>query len=337
MVQIPKGIVLSCSGTKISSSEFDFFSKIDPFGFILFTRNFKSKKQISELIKNLKNISLNKNLQIFVDHEGGRVQRFNNEEFFSIPSQKYFGDIYKKNCDKAKNLAFLYSRLMGFELKEIGIDINCSPVLDIFFDFGDNIIGDRSFSEDPEIVSNLAKIYCEGMRESGIFPVLKHFPGHGRSDKDSHKTLPEIKVNLNELKKIDLKPYVRLKNENFLMLAHILYSNLDKKVAPYSKIIIKNILKDIILYKGFTLSDDLDMKALNGDIKLKAKNCYNGGCDILLYCSGVLSDMKKIYSVSKLVCKNKFEFFLKSKLHIKKSKLSKKYLKQQIDRINIID
>ncbi len=337
MNEIPKGVVLSCNGQKISPNEFNFFSKIKPFGFILFKRNFKSKKQIKNLISDLKSISLNKNLQIFVDHEGGRVQRFNNEEFSTIPPQKIFGDIFKINPKKAKNLAFLYSKLMGVELKEIGVDVNCSPVLDVFFDFGDDIIGDRSFSENPEIVTELAKLYCDGMKDSGIFPVLKHFPGHGRAKCDSHKMLPVISASLKDLEEKDLMPYKTLKDENFLMLAHILYSRLDKKVAPYSKVIIEKILNKMINYQGFILSDDLDMKALEGNIHSKAKNCYKGGCDILLYCSGVLSDMKKIYNISKSLCKKKFEFFLRSKSDKKSNASIKKNLTEQIERINQID
>ena len=317
---IPKGIILSCISTCLNRDEISFFSKINPFGFILFSRNFESKKQLKKLVKSLKEVSENKNPLIFVDHEGGRVQRFSNSEFTKIPSQKFFGDLYKKNKNLSEELAYLYSKLMAIELRDAGVDVNCSPVLDIYFGKADKIIGDRSFSDEPISVSKLGNCFCKGMKKIGILPVIKHFPGHGRSNQDSHKTLPLIDASFEKLDEIDLVPFRFLKNEVFIMVAHILYIKLDKMVATYSEKIIKNILRKKLSFKGLVLSDDIDMKALKGKLTTRVINSYNGGCDIVLYCSGILDDMKKIYEVSKNIEKKKYFYF---ENYIKKLKLKK--------------
>ena len=330
MISIPKGIILSCEKDFLNEDEIDFFSNINPFGFILFSRNFKSKSQIKKLIKDLKSLSKNPSPLIFVDQEGGRVQRFKNHEFTKIPSQSFFGNLYKSDPKKAKELSYSIACLLGTELKDIGVDVNCSPVLDIFFDFGNSIIGDRAFSSDSMIVSHLGQEYCKGYRDSGIIPLIKHFPGHGRSELDSHKDLPIVNVSLSELKKKDLKPFKFLRNEIFLMLAHIIYKNIDSKVTPYSKIIKKELIEDYLNFKGLTISDDLDMKALKGELVEKTIKCYDGGCDIVLYCGGILNDMKKVYQKSRTIKEFKYEYFLKYKKNLKVKQTNMSALKKQL-------
>ena len=317
--EIPKGIILSCKGFYLTKEESIFFSKINPFGFILFTRNYKSKKQLIKLIRSLKNTSINKNPLIFVDQEGGRVQRFKNDEFFKYPPQKFFGDIYFFDKKKAARLSYLNARLIAHELREVGVDVNCSPVLDVFFTKGDKIIGDRSFGSDPKSIAILAKKYCEGFKDGGIFPVIKHFPGHGRAEQDSHIELPIVSEDLEDIEKTDLVPYMSLKNENFLMVAHILYKNIDINIAPYSNKILQSILEESINFEGLIISDDLSMLALSGTIIERTKNCFKGGCDIVLYCAGNLDEMIKIYDYCDQISKKKFEYFEKcsKKINVK--------------------
>ena len=300
-----KGVIFSCKGIRLSKAEKNFFSKINPFGFILFRRNFKNSLQISRLIKEIKEITLNKKLLIFVDQEGGRVQRFDNEEFYKIPPQYFVGDVYNKNKTFAKKLAYYNAYKMGLQIKNIGVDVNFSPVLDLKFSYGNDIIGDRSFGENPEKVSILGKEYCKGFRDSGIIPVLKHFPGHGRSKLDSHFDLPKLKVSKKDLLQKDLKAFISLKQEIFVMLAHIVYEKLDHNVATYSKKIINEILIKKMKFKGLIITDDLSMKALKGNMIDKTVKSYNAGCDIVLYCDAKLNDMKKIYEYSREIKKEK--------------------------------
>ena len=155
---------------------------------------FKIKNQITKLIKNLKKITLNKKLLIFLDQEGGKVQRLNNEEFIKFPPQKFFGDIYLKNKKKAIDLAYKSSFLMGYQQKMVGIDVDFSPVCDLFVKGASEVIGDRSFSSNPSVVYELSKyVFCKGLKDSGVLSVPKHFPGHGRSRNDTHLKVLKLK------------------------------------------------------------------------------------------------------------------------------------------------
>ena len=231
----PDGIILSVSSFKLTIEERSFFMDTNPLGFVLFKRNFKNLIQLKKLISELKKISLSKNPLIFVDQEGGRVQRFNNKEFTKFPSQSIFGEIYKNNKSKAKKLSYLTSYLIGWELKKAGVDVNFSPVCDLIFANAHKVIGDRSFGKKSEVVNQLVKQYCRGFRDSGILPVLKHYPGHGRSVKDTHENISLIDTNLEVLKATDLVAFSQLNEESLVMLAHIFYNKIDNKVATYSK------------------------------------------------------------------------------------------------------
>jgi beta-N-acetylhexosaminidase len=274
------------------------------------------------LISDLKEITLNKNLLIFVDQEGGKVQRFDGEGFTKFPSQSFFGDIYKNDKKKSLELAYKSSFLMGTELKNIGIDVTFSPVCDLFFPDSDDVIGSRSFSENPKAVLDLSRAFCKGFNDSNIYPVLKHFPGHGRSKFDTHFKKSIIENSLEEITKSDLIPFKLLKNEKMVMLAHIIYKNIDNKVATFSKVITNELLRNLLSFKGLILSDDLSMKALSGDIISKVKKTYDAGCDVILYCHGILDEMQKMYPFSRKIDINNFKYFI--------SKKPQKYLNNDI-------
>lgn len=317
-----KGVIFSCKGTKLSSDEKSFFSKIYVFGFILFKRNFTTTYQIKTLINEIRDISKNKNLFFFVDQEGGRVQRFNNKEFLKIPPQNFFGKQYTKNKSLARKLAFYNAFNIGAQLKDVGIDANFSPVLDIKYSYGNKIIGDRSFGDDPKMVSVLGKEYCKGFRASGIFPVLKHFPGHGRAKEDSHLTLPYVNANIKDLKATDLIPFNDLHKEIFIMLAHIVYKNIDQNVATYSSKIIQDLLRKRIGFEGLIITDDLSMQALTGNVKEKTLNSYNAGCDIVLYCDAKLDEMNEIYKFSRKISDEKLDYLYNQKKSMQKVDIS---------------
>jgi len=319
------GIILSCFGYELTSNEKKFFKNINPFGFVLFKRNFKNKEQIKQLIKNLKKATLNTDLLIFIDQEGGRVQRLDNHEFTKFPPQMTFGNIYKKDKKKALDLAYKSAFLMGKQLKEICIDVNFSPVCDLFFDNAHKVIGDRSFGSDPELVLNLSDSFCKALKDSGIIPVPKHFPGHGRSKFDTHLRSSIINENYNDLIKTDLVPFKILDKSLMVMLAHIKYPLIDSKVATYSNEIIRNILRKKFKFKGLVISDDISMKAIKEDLQTKVTNCYEGGCDIVMYCKGDLNDMKLIYPFVQVLENKVMNFFFneKKKIILKRKKNNK--------------
>jgi len=329
-MNIPDGIVFSVNGKKLKKSEINFFQETNPFGFILFKRNFSNKRQITNLIKDLKCSTKNPNVLIFIDQEGGRVQRLNNEEFLKYSPQKSFGDLYQIDKSKALRLSYYSSYLMGCELSEIGVNVNFSPVCDIFFDFAHNVIGDRSFSSDPNVVLDLSIEFCKGLTDSGLIPVPKHFPGHGRSTTDTHKNVSIVDIAPNNLINSDLVPFRILKDLSLVMLAHIIYSKIDEKVSTYSKKIIKEFLRKKFKFNGIILSDDISMEALSGKLKERVIKSYKGGCDIILYCKGKLDEMEVIQEFVKKIKKKHYDYFINYVYGIKKKELDVKKIKEEL-------
>ena len=300
----PIPIIFGVKSYKLKKKEKNFFQESNPLGFILFERNCKNYKQTKLLIKDLKKTTSHKYTMIMIDQEGGRVARLKNPNWKSYPSAEYFGIKAKKNLSVAKKLIFKNSIEIAKDLKKLGINMNCAPVLDVKYDFTNNIIGDRSFSSNPRIVSELGKSFCNGLKKIGIIPIVKHIPGHGPSSKDSHKTTPNVDLDLISLNKKDFLPFKKLNKEPAAMIAHIVYNKIDKEIACCSKEIIKKIIRKKIGFKGLLISDDINMKALKGTIKNKVKAILKSGCEIILHCNANIKEMMQIYSSIPLI-KNK--------------------------------
>ena len=297
----PIPIVFGVKSYKLKKKEKSFFRKSNPLGFILFERNCKNYNQTKLLIRDLKKTTSHKYTMIMIDQEGGRVARLKNPNWKSYPSAEYFGIKAKKNLSVAKKLIFKNSIEIAKDLKMLGINMNCAPVLDVKYDFTNNVIGDRSFSSNPRIVSELGKSFCNGLKKIGIIPIVKHIPGHGPSSRDSHKTTPNVDLDLISLNKKDFLPFKKLNKEPAAMIAHIVYNKIDKKIACCSKEIIKKIIRKKIGFKGLLISDDINMKALKGTIKNKVKAILKSGCEIILHCNANIKEMMQIYSSIPLI------------------------------------
>ena len=332
----PEGIILSCSGYELTNDEENFFKNLHPLGFVLFKRNIKNKKQILDLTKHLKSISLNPKVLIFIDQEGGKVQRLSNEEYTIFPPQNIFGKLFLKDEELALDLIYKSAYVMGLELKDSNIDVDFAPVCDVHFNYTHNVIGNRSFGSDPKMVLQLSSKFVAGLQDSGIISVPKHFPGHGRSQKDTHLDEAVVTVGLDQLEKVDFIPFNILKDNLMVMLAHIIYEKIDKKVATYSKLIINKLLRKKFNFKGLVISDDISMKALKDDMIDIVNKSYAGGCNVILYCSGILDEMKRIYPSVKRIDYELFKYFNKEHKNIltKKKNLSK--YKNDLEKFEII-
>ena len=297
----PIPIIFGVKSYKLKKKEKNFFQESNPLGFILFERNCKNYKQTKLLIKDLKKTTSHKYTMIMIDQEGGRVARLKNPNWKLYPSAEYFGIKAKKNLSVAKKLIFKNSIEIAKDLKKLGINMNCAPVLDVKYDFTNNVIGDRSFSSNPRIVSELGKSFCNGLKKIGIIPIVKHIPGHGPSSRDSHKTTPNVDLDLISLNKKDFLPFKKLNKEPAAMIAHIVYNKIDKEIACCSKEIIKKIIRKKIGFKGLLISDDINMKALKGTIKNKVKAILKSGCEIILHCNANIKEMMQIYSSIPLI------------------------------------
>ena len=274
-------LMLDIDGKSLSIEDRKLISNKHVGGLIFFSKNFESFQQISDLVKEVREIK--ENILIAVDQEGGRVQRFNNE-FTNIPSMQEIGRFAKEHNDSSicKDIGWLTSS----ELIATGIDINFAPVLDID-ESTSSIIGNRAFSNSPDEVISMASDYIDGMHEAGMSSTGKHFPGHGGVVEDSHKELPEDIRQLDDLMSFDISPYIKLANKlDAIMCAHILFPNVDKDIPSFSKYWVKEILRNKINYDGLIFSDDLTMLGAGEEsCSEKARKSIQAGCDMVLVCN----------------------------------------------------
>jgi beta-N-acetylhexosaminidase len=289
-----KAIITSISGTTLTHKERKLIRNEKPWGIILFKRNITKLTQVKDLVKRIRVAAQDKNFPILVDEEGGTVSRISELLDNKIYSQKFFGDLFKVN----KKIAFYLYKNYIFSicavLRLIGVNINTVPVLDISKRNTHKVIGTRSFSEDKSIIKTLGKLCCDTYKFNKISTVIKHIPGHGSSNLDSHKSTPKVNLSYKELLNNDFNCF---KNVNSLlaMTAHIVYTKIDPyNVATHSKLIINNIIRKKIGFKGILLSDDIAMKSLKFDLVTNAIKSLNAGCNLVLYCGGNIIDSKKL-------------------------------------------
>ena len=288
--------IFGCQSTSLSCEERKFFIDTQPFGFILFQRNCIDKRQVKELVKKLRSC-VKHWAPILIDQEGGRVQRLKAPVWRSAPAAAIFGEIFQSKPEAAKELVFLNARLIAEELFDLGIDVNCAPVVDLKEPNASCVIGDRAFSSDLEITTILGRSAIDGFENGGVAPILKHIPGHGRAEVDSHLALPKINSEMSPLKKRDFKTFFSLNDCKAAMTGHLLFSQIDPiNPVTTSSIIINELIREHINFQGLLLSDDLSMEALSGSLSQRASKALSAGCDIGLHCNGRLDEMAEIAS-----------------------------------------
>lgn len=294
--KLTKPVIYGIYGTKLTDEEKRFFSQNSCLGFILFARNIENKDQLKTLTNSLRDI-MEGEILILIDQEGGRIARLKPPHWPSYPSGKHFSEIFKNDEILAKKEVFENFSRIAADLKEVGINVNCAPVLDILSKNTHQIIGDRAYGENAIQVAELGKAACDGLVSQEVFPVIKHIPGHGRSACDSHLELPKVDVSFKELKESDFVPFKILRNQKFAMTAHILYTAIDStNCATTSKSVI-SVIRDEIGFKNILMSDDISMKALGGSFSSRTTSILNAGCDLILHCNGNMEEMIEINSV----------------------------------------
>lgn len=279
-------VMVDLQGLSITAEERDML--LHPFvgGVILFSRNHQSMDQLQALIKDIHQIR-SPRLLVAVDQEGGRVQRFR-EGFIRLPAVSHLGQLYKTDKKRARYCAETCGWLMASELLAIGVDISFAPVLDL--DYGvSSVIGDRAFAHSATIVTDLAHAYIIGMRKAGMAATGKHFPGHGAVHADSHTDLPIDDRRFADLQSDDMLPFERMIHFDIaaIMMAHVVYSQVDNKPASFSSVWIKEILRKQMGFQGAIFSDDLTMVAAHGigGYKERAQQAIQAGCDMVIVCN----------------------------------------------------
>jgi len=303
MINKRKAFITGLKSHKLLSYEKKFLKKFQPWGIILFSRNIKSISQAKLLTSQIRKIFNDPKYPILIDQEGGRVNRLKNIISFDNLTAEYFGELYKKDKRKFNIIYNLFVDKTSYLLKLIGVNINTLPVLDLKAISSSNVIGDRSFSKNKKIVSDLGNLCIKLFEQNSIGTVIKHIPGHGLAKVDSHHFTPVVKKTLNYLNKNDFSVFKK-KKSLFAMTAHIIYQNIDPiNTATHSKKVI-NLIRNKIGFKNLLISDDLSMKSLKYNIKTNTIKTFEAGCNLALHCNGKFNEMKIVAENSPTI--NKF-------------------------------
>ena len=287
---MPAAIVFGCAGPRLRSDERLFFRDVDPWGFILFARNVVDRAQLSALTTELR-LAVDRDAPVFIDQEGGRVARLRAPHWREWPAVGVTVAREDLSDSEIKEALARQYRVIAAELKEVGIDVNCAPVLDCPVPGAHDVIGDRALGSRPEEVAARGRAVCEALLAGGVVPVLKHIPGHGRSRADSHSELPVVEATREALS-ADLAPFRALADMPLAMTAHVTYSAVDPGgPATCSSKVVSEIVRGEAGFDGMLVSDDIGMGALEGPMAMRCTTALSAGCDAVLHCDGELASM----------------------------------------------
>ena len=286
--------IYGIEGTELTRDERAFIADADPAGFILFRRNCECRDQLVRLTSALREVSGRPEVPILIDQEGGRVARMRPPEWPAFPAGEAFDRLYQLAPSSAIEAARSNARALGLMLNEVGVNVDCLPMLDVRQPGATDIVGDRALGSDPMQVSALGRAILDGLHSAGVLGVIKHMPGHGRALVDSHKELPIVLADEEDLA-VDLEPFERLRGAAMGMTAHVVYTAWDsERPGSQSPIVIQDIIRERIGFDGFLMSDDIGMEALSGDHGQRAAACVAAGCDVALHCDGQMENMRLV-------------------------------------------
>ena len=290
-----RAVILGCAGLRLTAEERQFFIRMDPLGFILFQRNVDAPDQVRALVGELRQAVGRADAPVLIDQEGGRVQRLRPPHWRAAPPAARFGELAAIDRAAAIEAVRLNAQLIGVDLAGLGIHMVCAPVLDLRFAGAHDVIGDRSYSSDPETVATLGRAACEGFKAAGVTPIVKHVPGHGRGMVDSHLSLPVVDATRRELEGSDFRPFKALADMPWAMTAHVVYAAFDPdRPATTSPLVVAQVIRRHIGFDGVLIGDDLSMEALAGSIAERAAATLAAGCDLTLHCNGKMAEMETL-------------------------------------------
>jgi beta-N-acetylhexosaminidase len=294
--------IYGCAGTVLGEAERVFFREAAPWGFILFARNIHDRQQIRELVIALRETVGDPAAPVLIDQEGGRVARLKPPGWKERPPAARFGAIYAVQHEAALEAVYLNARLIAHDLSELGINVDCLPLLDIPVAGADAVIGDRAFAFDASAIIDLGRAQIEGLMEGGVLPIMKHIPGHGRATADSHHALPRVATEAEELSATDFVTFRSLNTCPMAMTAHVVYEAIDsQRPATTSPKVIRDVIRGEIGFDGLLISDDLSMNALDGPLSVRTKAALFAGCDVVLHCNGRIDEMREVASEVKVL------------------------------------
>ena len=293
-----QALILGCAGTALGADERAFLKEVQPWGLILFKRNVADRAKLHRLVSDFREIAGRDDAPVLIDQEGGRVQRLGPPLWPSYPAAARFSRINDPHT--RREAIRLGARLIAHDLAELGITVDCLPVLDVPVAGADAVIGDRAYGFDPDWVAISGRAAAEGLIAGGVLPVIKHIPGHGRATADSHLALPRIGATREALSAQDFAPFRMLTDMPLAMTAHVVFTAIDARhPATLSRRVFKEVIRGEIGYDGLVMSDDLSMKALSGSFRERTRRAYAAGCDIVLHCNAEREEMQAVALAAK--------------------------------------
>jgi len=290
----PRAFISGLSGLTLTADERAFLREARPWGLILFKRNIQDKNQVIDLIREALH-ELGGETPVLVDQEGGRVQRLGPPVWPVYPPGAAYGQIYDRDPDAGLAAARLGARLIAADLVELGINVDCLPLADVPVAGADRVIGDRAYGETPAKVAAIAGAVAAGLADGGVLPVLKHIPGHGRANADSHLQLPVVHADRATLEATDFAAFRPLKRLPLAMTAHVVFTAIDPvRPATTSATMIGEVIRGLIGFDGLLMGDDISMGALSGSIAERARASLAAGCDLVLHCNGKMDEMRAV-------------------------------------------
>ncbi|WP_375397675.1 glycoside hydrolase family 3 N-terminal domain-containing protein [uncultured Sphingomonas sp.] len=289
-----KPVIFGLAGPTLTVDERAFFGSADPAGYILFGRNVVDRPQLRALTDSLRDLSGRGDLPILIDQEGGRVQRMGPPEWPAFPAGPRFDALYDLAPMSAIEAARVNAQAIGLTLAEVGITVNCLPLLDVVQPDTTEAITTRALGREPLRVAAMGQAILAGLCAGGVVGVVKHMPGHGRTAVDTHHLLPRVTVSAAELE-VDLAPFRALADAPMGMTGHIVFDAWDRdRPATLSLIVVKEVIRGRIGFDGLLMTDDIDMKALSGSPGDKAAGAIAAGCDVVLDCWARIEEMAAI-------------------------------------------
>src|SRR3984893_4554149 len=290
-----RAFITGVSGTELGAAERAFIAEARPWGFILFKRNVETPEQVVSLVPDLRDTAGRPEAPLLIDQEGGRVQRLGPPHWPVYPAGAVFGALSDVERGLGLNAARLSARLLAADLAALGITVDCLPLADVPVAGADAVIGNRAYGTEAGKVAAIARAVNDGLEQGGILPVLKHIPGHGRATADTHFRLPEVETSRAELERTDFAAFRPLAELPMAMTAHVVFSALDPaQPATTSATMVDQVIRGVIGFQGFLMSDDVSMNALAGSIAERTRAIVSAGCDMVLHCNGKLDEMRDV-------------------------------------------
>ncbi|MEQ8441888.1 MAG: beta-N-acetylhexosaminidase [Alphaproteobacteria bacterium] len=291
---MPSAVIFGCAGPTLSDEERAFFAEADPLGFIIFKRNVETPGQLRSLCADLRACVGRDDAPILIDQEGGRVQRLQPPFWRAAPPARTFGELFRRDQSAGLRAIELNTRLIAHELTDVGVNVDCLPCLDVPVPGAHDVIGDRAFSDDVDVVIACGRAAGDALLAGGVLPIAKHVPGHGRAGADSHHDLPRVNVSMDCLLETDFRPFRALCEMPVLMTAHIVFQALDPDRPVTQSLAAIRFLRRELGLDGFLMTDDLSMKALSGGFADRARTSLDAGCDCVLHCNGDMAEMVSV-------------------------------------------